>query len=182
MRSEAERGSPTAAAPAKGQGKARDRWNSAQRRRRRGRGARGPEGPAPQDGRTPPGGASAAAAPGQPSDGPRAAPAAPAGAGRPEDGAGRPAVERLQSPGAVRPPRRRPPRGNLVVRPPSPGGTRRVQFMLQSRSPSPRTPVRRRPREDSPHPEALRRGAALRPRGAPGAERRGDDGESCPAQ
>ena len=97
-------------------------------------------------------------------------------------GAGRPAVGRLQSPGAGRPPRLRPPRGSLVVRPPSPGGTRRVQFMPLSRSPGPRTPVRLRPREDSPHPEALRRGAALRPRGAPGAERRGDDVESCPAQ
>ncbi len=29
---------------------------------------------------------------------------------------------------------------------------------------------------------ALRRGAALRPRGAPGVERRGDEEESCPAQ
>ncbi len=177
LRPEAERGSPTTASPAKGRGKASRRG-----RTRGGQWARGRGQAAPQGERTPPGGAPEAAAPGRPSDGPRAAPAAPAGPGPPEDGAGQRATERLQSPGAVRPPRMRPPRGSLVVRPPSPGGTRRVQFAPQSRSPSPRTPVRLRPREDSPHPEALRRGAALRPRGAPAPESRGDDGESCPAQ
>ncbi len=90
---------------------------------------------------------------------------------------------RLQSPAPVRP-RRRPPSHHLLVRPPSPGGTRRVQFASREASPSPGGRARVSLRPGSPHPEAQRRGVALRPRAAeaPASPQRGSGGAECPAQ
>ena len=90
---------------------------------------------------------------------------------------------RLQSPAPVRP-RLRPPSNQLLIRPPSPGGTRRVQFASREASPSPGGQARVTLRPGSPHPGAQRRGVALRPRAAeaPASPQRGGGGAECPAQ
>ncbi len=90
---------------------------------------------------------------------------------------------RLQSPAPVRP-RLRPPSNPLLVGPPSPGGTRRVQFAPREASPSPGGRARVTLRPGSPHPGAQRRGVALRPRAAeaPASPQRGGGEAECPAQ
>ncbi len=52
----------------------------------------------------------------------------------------------------------------LVVRPPSPGGTRRVHFAPRASASPVRPAANARAREDSPHPRGARRGVELTPR------------------